>query len=284
MRYQGMTVGWAVALVVGTAVITMGSVRAIDGSGEALGPGAQQTIDAGSRDGGRNAGSVKSADRPLNMIEMRNVLVSREDQPPTQVFRGPITLKQGMGEGLFDVPPWLAYDPAACGPYLSDVLGPLADLDGWVQFGSRVEQHHNNDFLQLVVAVPDGAGQRLINEIRGLLNGCASGTVTADGKVTGRVTTIEQGALKEPDAVSYAFTRKTSFDAKPGTQEYEIVAGKRLPPDNRPLVNAELYHLTQTNIVGVGRTLIVVAEANLLTSNEIARKMSRAARTTLVGR
>jgi hypothetical protein len=281
MRYQGMTVGWAIALVVGTVVITLGSVRAVTGDGTALVAGGQAVSDAGPPGDRQPAGFV---DRPLDMTAMRNVMVAQDRQPPAQMFRGPITIKQAAAEGVLGFPPALTFDPAVCGDYLSDVLGPLGELDGWVQAGSRVQQHHNNDFVQLVLTLPDRAGQPLINQIRRTLARCASGTVTLEGVVKGRVTNIEQGALNEPDAVCFAFTRKMSFEAPAGTREHDLVTGYTLPPDNRPLVNDELYHLTQTNIVGLGRTLIVVAEANLLTSNEIAKKMYDAARKSLVAR
>jgi hypothetical protein len=164
--------GWAIALATVTILATTGTVYAATGSDQ---PGPDQP-------GPDRPGS----DQPGPASAGAQVLVPLDEQLPASTAQGPMTLADGVDAGAFSLPAGIAIEPASCLDYLTEVLGPLAALDGWLQQGVRANE---GAFVQAVIQLPDRDNQELIAAIRDAAAGCVSGTVTIDNPVTGEVGT-----------------------------------------------------------------------------------------------
>jgi hypothetical protein len=245
MRNKGKMVGWGVALAAAAAMITTGTVYA--GAGQ----------------------QVASSSGPSSE-QLRSVLVSLAEQPESRFVRGPMTLKDAAALNAFASPSSMVFSPKSCATYLEDALGPLDSLDGWIQFGSRVNPTHNDNFVQAVVNIPGGAD---LKAIQAAVSTCKTGTLTLEGQATGDITYTERAAPQLAGAQTYAVTGRTKFNYEAGSAEAELVRRYEMPPDAQLLVNTESECVAETTFVATGDTLIVVMEADLAFANEIATAM-----------
>ncbi|MBB5870054.1 hypothetical protein F4553_003433 [Allocatelliglobosispora scoriae] len=251
MRKQRKLAGWGIALVAMAAVISAGTVYA---AGDTF------TTEA----------VVKSA---LNSQEMRSVLVNLADQPETRFVRGPLTLKEAAANNAFGAPANMVFKPKSCATYLEEVVGELGDLDGWLQYGSRVSPNRLDNFIQVVVHIPTGADEALLNKIRERVNTCKTGVLTLDGRVSGDITYTERKGLELQGAKTLAFNGRTTFDVEPGSWQYDLVRRFEMPPDAQLLVDNQIECVSQANYVAQGQTLILVQEADLSLANKLTEQM-----------
>lgn len=247
MRSRNRAVGWTVALATAAALVTAGTVYA--------------------------ASDTTPARTSLSSEEMRSVLVSLADQPESRFTRGPITLKQAASENAFAAPDTMVFKPKSCATYLEDVVGSLNSLDGWIQYGSRIHEDHNDNFIQVVVTIPGGADQKLLDRIRESMTTCTSGTLTLESKVTGDVSYTERSAPSLPDAATFAATGRTVFHEEPGTEGSKIVSTYEMPPDSQLLLTAEQDCVAEFSFVASGDTLLMVMESDLAFADEVATTM-----------
>jgi hypothetical protein len=157
VRFNGKVAGWGIALATVAALATTGTVYA-------------------AADSPRAATSAASA----------QVLVPISEQPRASEVAGPMSLKDAVEAGAFGLPPGVTIVPASCFHYLQAVLGPLEELDGWVQQGQRAT---GGAFLQAVISVPGQDVGQLIEEIQVTASGCQGGRLTLTNPQTGQVMT-----------------------------------------------------------------------------------------------
>jgi len=247
MTIRRKAVGWLVGLIGAVALVTTGTVYL--------------------------ANDASQASPALNAEEMRSVLVPLNEQPESRESHGPMTFAQAAERGALATPETMKFDPATCANYLEIVFGPVDQIDGWVQYGSRDHGNHNDNYVQAVISVPDGADQSLIDEIEAALSTCATGTVTLEGGVTGQVTYTERAPLNLAGAATYGTTWRTSFSEKPGTAGYETVLRYQVPANAQLLVDTEQQCVVEANFVGFGDTLIWVYEPDLAYANQLTETM-----------
>lgn len=247
MRKKGKLIGLGVVLAAVAAMFAAGSVYAAPPDATPNGP--------------------KTG---LTLTEMRNILVPLSGQPESRFVHGPMTLKQAAAENAFASPPGMVFSPRSCATYLEDVLGSMSTLDGWIQFGSRVHETHNDNFIQAIVNIPGGVD---LNRIRDAVSTCKTGTLTLDGQTTGAITYTENAPPSLPGSQTFSVTGKTQFSATPGTAAYDAVKRYEMPPDAQLLVGSSLVCIAATNFVGTGETLIVTLEADPQFSTQIATQM-----------
>lgn len=247
MTMRRKAVSWVLGLGVAVATITTGTVYLVNDASQ--------------------AGPALSAE------EMRSVLVPLNEQPESRFSFGPMTFEQAAAEGALSTPEGMKFDPASCANYLEVVFGPVGQVDGWVQYGSRDHSTHNDNYVQAVISVPDGADQALIDEIRAVLSTCATGTVTLDGGVTGVASHTERAPLNLPGAVTYGTTWQTTFSEEPGTAGYETVLRYQVPPSAQLLVDTEQQCVVEANFVGYGDVFLWVYEPELAYANELTETM-----------
>jgi hypothetical protein len=250
MRNNAKTLGWGIALVAVAAVVTAGSVYAASSSGGDSGKTTQ-----------------------LTMEQMRSVLVPAKDLPESRYVSGPMTFEQAAAANAFAAPPSMVFSPRSCATYLEDALGPMSGLRGWVQFGSRVDDNHNDNFVHAVVTLPNGATPEVLSRIREAAFTCRTGTLTLEGQATGDITYTERPGMALPGANTIALTGRTQFKETPGTQGYRLVTTYEMPPSAQLLVNLEQACVAEVNIAASGSTLIVAMEANLDLSQKVATAM-----------
>ncbi|WP_117210194.1 hypothetical protein [Allorhizocola rhizosphaerae] len=250
MRNNAKTLGWGITLAAVVAVVAAGTVYAAANSGD--GPGASTQ---------------------LSMEQMRSVLVPQSELPESRYVSGPMTFVEAAAANAFAAPPSMVFSPQSCATYLEDVLGPMESLRGWVQFGSRVDDDHNDNFVHAVVTVPGGANADLLQKIRSRIFSCQTGTLTLEGRVTGAITYTERQALSLPGATTLAVTGRTQFSETPGTEGYKLVRNYEMPPSAQFLVDTAQECVANVNIAGTGDTLIVAMEADLNLANRVATAM-----------
>jgi hypothetical protein len=243
---KGKLIGWGVAITTAAAVVTAGTVYAASSPAQV------------------------SPSASYSMNSLRNVLVPISQQTPTRFVHGPMTLAQAGEQDAFAAPPGMVFSPRSCATYVEDVLGPLESLNGWIQYGSRVHDTHNDNFIQAVVQLPTNAD---LGAIAAAAATCEQGTLTLEGQVTGQITYTPHQALNLPGASTFAVRGETHFSAVPGTPEYNLVAQYEMPPDAQLLVNNQLACIAETNFVAQNNILIVVMEADLAYSNQITSQM-----------
>ena len=255
MRTKGKMIGWTLGLAAVAALITTGTVYA--------------------------ASSDQPAAKPkkvnLSMDDMRQVLVPLGEQPQSRFVRGPVTLKQAAKDHAFEAPPNMAFEPKVCATYLADVFGGLDSLNGWLQYGSRLHQDHNDNFIQVAVNIPKGID---LNKIKEAVMGCRKGTLTISDplgtsaqKAVGDITYTEREAPALPGAQTLAITGQTVFHAKPGTAEGELVRKFEMPPDAQLLVNSKEACVENTTFTEAGNTLLVVMDADPQLANSLTQSM-----------
>lgn len=233
------------------------------------------TVTACTPQSGSTPDNSQAASKPAaKSVDLRKVLVPMATQPETRFVRGPMTLKEAAGLNALVSPPSVAFAPKSCETYLADAIGsPLDKLDGWVQFGSRVHKDHNDNFIQLVIDIPTGADQKLLDRVRAALAPCADGTVTLEGRVTGKITYEERSVPALAGAATFSITGTTKFSEQPGTPEAELVRNFELPPNSQLLLNADQACVAAVNITGMGNTLMVVHESDVGLANELTGSM-----------
>lgn len=251
MRHRGKLIGWGIALATAATMLTAGTVYATTNTSQEPAPGS------------------------LTLEEMRSVLVPLSEQTQTRFVHGPMTMKEAAAENAFVAPPSMVFEPESCATYLEDVVGSLDTLDGWIQFGSRVHEDHNDNFIQAVAKVSD---QLTLEKIRESAFQCRDGgTLTLEGQVTGKITYREREAPLLAGAETLAITGQTQFSEVPGTEGYELVARYEMPPDSQLLVNSEQLCIAATTFVLSGDTLIVTMEADPGYADALAGMMFGAA-------
>lgn len=253
-RKRSNLAGWGLALVAVAAVITAGTVYA-------------------AKDSGPDGSSSTSAGKGLTKEQQRSILISLAEQPETRFVRGPMTLKQAAADNIFAAPPSMVFKPQSCATFLADALGSMDKFDGWLQFGSRINPTRNDNFIQAVVTVPDGADQKLLDRIRDEALKCRNGTLTLEGKATGNLSVTERRPLDLAGAKTFSMTANSRFPFKKGTAEADLVRRFEMPPDAQLLLDDELTGVENSNFVAIGNTLIFVMDADEKLSNSLASIM-----------
>jgi len=250
MRNAGRKIAWSTALVVVVAVVAAGT---------ACTRGSDSTQD--------------SAGKTLNLEQLMPVLVPLSAQPETRFVRGPMTLKQAAEQNAFKPPPSIDFEPEACASYLFDAIGPLDANEGWVQFGSRVHKDHNDNFIQAVATIPGATTNKVLDKVREALSRCKDGTVTLDGKVTGKITYEERTVPDLRGLSTFAITGMTTFSERPGTAEAKLVQTFEMPPDSQLLLGNDQTCVEAVNISTMGNTLILVSESDVNLANQLTMDM-----------
>ncbi|MBB5870053.1 hypothetical protein F4553_003432 [Allocatelliglobosispora scoriae] len=246
--------GWGVALVAVVAVIAAAIVYTANNSDTAT-------------------AATEKKGRGLTSEQQRAVLVSISDQPETRFVRGPQTLKQAAAENAFGAPPTMVFKPKSCVSYVEDALGALGSLDGWLQYGSRINPTRNDNFIQVVVTIPGGADRALLDRIAAEAAKCRTGTLTLLGEATGNLSLTETKPLDIEGAETYAIQANSKFPYKEGSREAELVRRFEMPPDAQLLLDDELTGIENSNFVAIGDTLIFVMEADRGLSDSLAKEM-----------
>lgn len=251
MRNRGKAISWGVALAAVAALVTAGTVYATGSSQVAAGSSA------------------------LSSTQMRSVLVSLGQQPESRFVRGPMTLREAKAANAFVAPASMVFAPQSCATFVDDVLNRMSPVptEGWIQFGSRVHETHNDNFIQVVVNIPGGASRELLDNIRRSAATCSTGTLTLEGKATGNITYSERTAPVLEGAATLGITGKTKFNTVPGSAEAALVQRYEMPPDAQLLVNAEQECVAASTFVAMGDTLVMVMEADLNYANTLATTM-----------
>jgi hypothetical protein len=208
----------------------------------------------------------------LTLEKMRSVLIPLDKQPQTRFVHGPMTLKEAAANNAFQPAPGLVFEPKICASYLAETVGALGSLEGWVQYGSRVNEQHNDNFIQLVAKVP-GADQKLIDKIRAALSGCRTGSLTIEDRAKGRITYEERKAPALQGAATFSVVGMTQFSEQPGTPEYDLVRKFEMPPDSQLLLNAAQACIAAINITAMGDTIMVVHEADAVLGDQLTMQM-----------
>jgi hypothetical protein len=255
--------GWGVALVAVVAVIAGAIVYTANNSDTAT-------------------AATEKKGRGLTSEQQRAVLVSISDQPETRFVRGPQTLKQAAAENAFGAPPTMVFKPKSCVSYVEDALGSLGSLDGWLQYGSRINPTRNDNFIQVVVTIPGvGDDRAVLDRIAAEAAKCRTGTLTLLGEATGNLSLTERKPLDIEGAETYAIQANSRFPYKEGSREAELVRRFEMPPDAQLLLDDELTGIENSNFVAIGDTLIFVMEADESLSASLAKEMFQRVKTQL---
>ncbi|MBB5869022.1 hypothetical protein F4553_002401 [Allocatelliglobosispora scoriae] len=212
----------------------------------------------------------------LNATDLRSVLVPIAGQPATRSVQGPMTVKQAAELGGLVAAQGVTFAPKSCETYLADALGkPLNQLDGYVQYGTRVHEDHNDNFSQLALNIPTGANQALVDRVKAALAPCARGTVTFAGQtpVTGNVTYKARTGPALPGTVGYSVTGTTTFNVTAGSAEAELVRRFEMPPGASMSLDVAQSCVANVNVTGQGNTLLIVNESDPALADSLTTQM-----------
>jgi hypothetical protein len=244
MQSKGRMVVWGVAVVAATAVIT--------------------TITACTKSespGGATVTSSKATVQSLSSDQMHSVLVQLSAQPASESVKS-MTLKEAANS--FPLLPGEVYSPHACISYIFDVVGSFAELDGWIQFGTRTAT--GREFTQYIVNLPNGAS---VKAIEASVARCPAGTLTLDDKVTGRITITSTQAPQLAGSETFSIATRMQFKEAKGTEGAAILNKYLAASFSGNSLDPEQIYSNVTDFAANGNTLIVTEEFDQATADQV---------------
>lgn len=172
-----------------------------------------------------NAATAKAAARTLDSNAMRKMMVPASLQPASSSFFDAITIKEAVATHQFEAGPGLTSNPVGC-LQMTDAIGDLKSLDGWMQSGERAASVAPNSlqryFTTAVFKIPGGASAS-VDKVAALLKGCTAGTISF-GKVNGTISYKEHAAPALGSARTFATTLTTTLPQETASGNLEEVA------------------------------------------------------------